>query len=317
MAYENPPFVKSSTQEPNAANEGLYSVMRASVPRQDTAGTGHEASGSGNIFGNLQRATVQHWFDIRGTQPEVQINQILAHFHMGDPHPWMDKFTDGPYRSSYIIDIRVEGRGFGEVAGTDGYGQSWSRVIITYQQRPCPSKFEENVRGALVVRNEWYSRPDAQGIFDYLTGTQETVPVLIPVSIVSRYYPNVFLTVAKIKIIEDALGKLNPVTFRGRDPDVWVLDIAQLSPLFEKDPGSMDMDGNYEVTLVFRSDFERKHEWWWPKPDDVGRPIRPLTVAGTLTYEDIHNKRRLLNRASTPFEDLVPTNLEACTPIEG
>ncbi len=321
MAYAKPPFDKSSTQDANEVP--LYSTFRAALPGQDGTGTGHESSGSGSVFGNLQRATVQHTFDIRGTQSEAQISQILSNFKVGDPHPWSDLsgqegvFGVSPYRSSYVIDIRVEQKTSGAVAGTDDYGQAWARITVTYQQRPCPHRFEQNERDALVVRNEWYSQPDpVTGFFEPLTGTLETIPVLVPVSIVTRYYPRVELDSGQLRAIRHSLRRLNADEFLGEDAGVWILDGAQLSPLFESDPADESPAGFYEVTLVFRSDFDRMHQWWWPKLDPRTKRPRVPTVSSD-TYASFHDKRALYRPTETDFDDLVPTVSSACTPVEG
>ncbi len=311
MAYTNPPYGKTTVQDANTVP--FFVSIRSAIPSQASSAIGHEGQESGEIFSNIQRNTIRLVFMVRGTPEEVKDSDLFAGMAIGDPHPLIDQ--GGPYSSTYLIDMRVvyESHGAADDDATN-FAQAWSRATLTYQQRQCLHKPATSTRSALVVYNAWYREISSGGDVEPILGTLDTVPVLRPVSVRSLRWDRVWLTTEIIESIKDALGKTNAEAIWGGEAEEWLFDGAAWNLLHEKDPDNTDEDGWYEVTLTFRSDPHRKHQWWTPVLAGEKQGFRPIKTATSMAAA--HVKKSLYTTSGTSFNELVtgPDAIAACVP---
>ena len=215
MAYSSNPSLHGKATVQTANDVPFFTSMRAAIPSQAISGIGHEGKESGELFGTIQRNTIRHVFYVKGTPEEVQDSDLLSGMNKGAPHPLSDKGE--PYTSMYVIDLRVQYSSFGAPDDvTTGFGQAWTRVTITYQQRQCLFKPQVSSRVALVAYNEWYfegPKLDANGQpiqgtseVQRITGTLDSVPILRPVKILIHHWDRVFLTQDNFKKLDDNTG---------------------------------------------------------------------------------------------------------------
>jgi len=250
---------------------------------------------------------------VRGTPEEVTDSDLFSGMAIGDPHPLIDQ--GGPYSSMYLIDIRVVYQSHGAADDdTTNFAQAWSRTTMTYQQRQCLHKPATSTRSALVVYNEWYREIASGGEVESILGTIDTVPVLRPVTVRSHHWDRVFLTADIIEAIKDTLGRTNADAIWGGEAEEWLCDGASWNLLHEKDPDSADVDGWYEVTITFRSDPHRRHEWWTPVLTGEKEGFRPIKSAASMSAA--HVKKSIYTTSSTSFNELVtgPDAMAACVP---
>ena len=86
---------------------------------------------------------------------------------------------------------------------------------------------------------------------------------------------------------------------------MWIFDGYQEDLLYEEDPSDPSVEGWYEITLTFRSDPHRHHEWWTPETTSTNAGARPIPPDQSLELSE-HHKRKRLYRTGQSFDDLVP-----------
>lgn len=305
--------VASDPVDPDAGID-LGGVFAGSYPIQDneTEQQGREAEISRGMRFDLQRTGAMVTFYVAGQPDSVALTPLLQAFKMGELHPWADKpRLSDPYASMFVVNVQIDPwvSGASPPDSTDyntyELTHAWSRVTVTYRQRCDPGGYEEHRRTSLISRGEWYSylnTPEFGNVVrGYLSGDQRAIPILHRVPILTRHWPKVQLSKGSLTAINNAIGRLNPEEFAGHVQAVWMLDGADVDLLYRTQSGPSE-EGYYEVTLVFRGDPVRKHQYWLPITDETFRPIFNPNVS----YENHHVRKDLYQLATVPFDELVP-----------
>ncbi len=303
---------------------GLGPEIQDTGPRQAASVYGYEAADSKALRRDLQRATTFITFFVEGPPDVVENSQIMGGFHFGSPHPFMADSTlpsNSPYRSSYVIEERYDPISKGVDEETWDKAYEVTKVTILYQQRPCPHVYEDREHTALASFPEWYTLEKTLGtvgVHDnpeevqhrFLLESWQSMPVLRPVPIVVRFYPRVILGNAQRVMIREQAGRTSDGVFLDLPEDSWILDSVDMRPIFMDTPSDPNGTGIYEVTLTFRADPYRQHQFWRPKPDPESHlPIEPTP---SDNYADLHIKMSVLPRATVGFDTLVTISPDSC-----
>lgn len=284
-------------------------IETVEVPVQPTDSHVIEWKDSRNQAEDIQRGTMVHQLIVAGRPDQAALDASLGGLAVGYPHPW------NPH--TYVIHVRFEHWSHGpdpdsgeQTPTTDRDSKAYTKMTITYRQMPCPGKWEEQGGVSLISRLEWYDRRDPP---QTLRGTREGVSILIPQPVYKRHFPKVFLTPTKYTEIEDEVGMVNGVAWRGRPPGHWLLE-GWLPKLLFGDP--QQNSAAYELTLMWRADPERHHEWWFPVIDP--ETLRPATPNTGESREDFFirafSKRRIYDPSEKIWDELVPLRGTPCDP---
>jgi hypothetical protein len=261
---------------------------------------------------DLQRGLTQHIYIFAGTPDQVAKNAAIGGLREGYPHPWE--------KDTYLTELRFEHHIHGPdletstaTPGTARESSAYTKVTVTYRQIPCPGRWEEDESSALTSRLEWFDRTDPPRS---LKGTREGVPILIPVPVYKRHFPKVFLTPANWAVINGEEGKINLNPWRGRPGGFWQFTGKRSRLLF----GKPETRAAYELTLMFRGDPERHHDWWWPVidpetmlPKQPGR-IAPRTRRQAFLDDGIFTMRHIYDRSELDWDTMVPLRGTPCDP---
>jgi hypothetical protein len=241
----------------------------------------------------------------------VALDASLGNFKLGYPHAWQP--------DTYVIHVKYEHYLHGpdpdssrQTPTTQRDSKNYTKVTVTYRQIPCPGQWEEQGGVSLISRLEWYDRLDPPNT---LRGTREGVSILIPQPVYKRHFPKVFLSAAKYHEIEQEIGKLNGVPeggWRGYPIGTWLFE-GWLPKLLFGDPANT---AAYELTLMWRADPERRHQWWFPLIDtNTLRP--PVPNEGEdreLFLARAFLKRRIYDPSDKNWDELVPLRGTPCSP---
>ncbi len=283
-------------------------VETVEVPVQPTDSHLIEWKDSRNQAEDLQRGTVVHVMIVRGRPDQAALDASLGGLAVGYPHPYAP--------DSYVVHVRFEHYSHGpdpdsdeQTPTTQRDSQNYTKMTVTYRQIPCPAKWEEQGGVSLISRLEWYDRKDPPRT---LRNTREGVSILIPQPTYKRHFPKVFLSATKYNEIEDEVGRVNGRTWHGRKPGHWLLE-GWLPKLLYGDPTGR---AAYELTLMWRGDPERHHEWWFPKIEQgTLRPIEPN--AGETRDRFLRrafDRRTIYEPSEENWDELVPLRRTPCDP---
>lgn len=284
-------------------------VETVEVPVQPTDSHLIEWKDSRNQAEDLQRGTVVHVTIVRGRPDQAALDASLGGLAVGHPHPY------APH--SYVVHVKFEHYSYGpdpdsgqQTPTTQRDSQNYTKMTVTYRQIPCPGKWEEQGGVSLISRLEWYDRKDPPRT---LRGTREGVSILIPQPVYKRHFPKVFLSPAKYAEIEDEVSKTNGNTWRGRMPGHWLFE-SWLPKLLFGDP--ITGTAAYELTLMFRGDPERHHEWWFPVIDSENyRPPTPNPGEGRADFFNrAFLKRTIYDPSEKNWDEIVPLRGTPCDP---
>jgi hypothetical protein len=284
-----------------------------------TASTFNEDETSREMRGDIRRAQIVHRLNVRGSPDITHVDPNLGDLFIGAPHPW--SVTEGGiYESMFLKYIRADHKTLG--VNEDGeLSQGWSVIDFVFEQMPCPWKYYDTTRTTNIMQPEWYKPPpygmegDATCVACYpkeLTGTMQTVPMMVPVTTITRFYPRVELTPAEIRAARALQDNVNGLNWQGEAPGVWLFEGMHLHPLH----GKTDMEGvkaTFEATLLFRADRRRRHQWYRPKQAAFGFIIL-YPHQGMDSYDDMHLKLPLKAVTETNFDEMLPINPERCNP---
>lgn len=267
---------------------------------------------------DLQRGTIVHTYIISGRPDQVAANQLLGGIQMGDPHPWQP--------SAYVVGLTFDHHVFGPDPDTDTNtpgaardSKAYTKMRVTYQQRPCPGKWEDEGGSALISRIEWFDRGDPP---KPLKDTRDGVSILVPVETYKRHFPKVFLKRSELRTIKREIGKTNRGTggadttdpWNGEKPGFWLLEQVKHRLLYgDPDTGP----AAYELTLIWRGDPERHHEWWWPKFDKgENETLRPKAPTGNTRAlrRAAMDARTIYDPSDLDWDTFVPLRQTLCDP---
>jgi hypothetical protein len=242
---------------------------------------------------------IVHEFIFVGRPDQVAKDASLGVFKLGYPHPWQEH--------TYLIHVKYEHYIYGPdpqdttsaAPTTDRDSANYTKLTATYRQMPCPGKWEEQGGVSLISRLEWFDRMDPPRS---LRGTREGVSILIPQETYKRHFPKVFLSPAKYNELADEVGRVNGNPWRGRE----------LGLLF----GDPSQTAAYELTLMWRGDPERHHQWWYPKlNENTYRPPDPLPGDDRATfYARVFDKRSIYPPSEKDWDLIVPLRSTPCDP---
>lgn len=283
-------------------------IAASEIPVQPNASHGIEYKDSRNLAEDIQRKTIVHIFIFAGRPDQVELDAALGSIRAGHPHPWEI--------DSYLVHVKFEHFLHGpdpDTAGqtptTDRDSKGYTKVTATYRQMPCPGRWEEQGGVALISRLEWFDRFDPPRS---LRGTREGVSIMVPHETYKRHFPKVMLSAAKYNELADEVGTVNGFAWRGREPGYWLLE-GWLPKLLYGDPAN---SAAYELTLMWRGDPERHHQWWYPKlNENTYRPPDPIPGDTRDTfYARVFDKRSIYRPSEKDWDLIVPLRGTPCDP---
>ncbi len=297
---------------------GAATAVEANQPND---AYGVEYKDSRRLGEDLQRGTIVHTYIVAGRPDQVAKSQLLGGMNIGDPHPWeLHTYVIGVTFGHHIAGPDPDTTTLAPSTARDS--KAYTKMIVTYQQRPCPGKWEDEGGSALISRIEWFDRGDSSTtpitLPLPLKNTRDGVSILIPVRTYKRHFPKVFLSRKQLDKILDEEGKTNygpgpdGAPWNGKPAGYWLLEQVRHRLLY----GDPAIDhAAYELTLFWRGDPERHHEWWWPKyesgPNETMRPMAPtgLTRAHRMLAMDV---RTIYDKSILDWDTFVPLRGTAC-----
>lgn len=267
-----------------------------------------EWKNSRQIRTDLQRGTIVHVYVIAGRPDQVARDASVGGLREGMPHKWE--------KDAYVAGVTFEHHIHGpdpETAeltpGTARESKGYTKVTVTYRQMPWPGKWEEDYSVALVGRLEWFDRgnPPKQ-----LRGSQEGTSILIPVPTYRRHFPRSMMSRGHWDVVLREIGKTNASAWQTQPANFWLFTGVRSRLLFG-DPADT---AAWEVTLMFRGDPERHHEWWWPQyikqegkpgllPKNPG-PLGDRSRRDAFLEDGIFTNRRIYDSSETDWDTMIP-----------
>lgn len=255
-----------------------------------------EFKDSRQISIDIQREKIIHTYIIAGRPDQARLDASKGGLKWGMPHADIEH--------AYVTNINYTYHVFGPDTETAGDGEfltpgqardssAYTKVTVTYTQRPCLGKWEEETSTVLVSRLEWFDKTEQH---NPLTDTRQGTPLLFPVPTYKRHFPLVILARTKVDTIRREQSKLNFFVWQDEAPRFWQMTGCRIVLLWG-DPTATT--AAYDVTLMWRGDPERLHDWWWP--EIVGQ--RPINT---------FNRRQVYEQTSLDWDVLVPLPVIDC-----
>lgn len=285
-------------------------------PEQNPESYLTEFKNSREITKDLQRESITERWVLRGSPDQAVLDPQIQGYQAGKPHPWFPKLpgTATALPNAYLTSIRFKHWSFGTEAvasGQQGEAQAWTIMTVTFTQRPCPALYEERWTVALQPMQEWYSIPmtpeekaagveypglDGAGqiIPSFLSKSLLPVPILRPVPVYQRRYVKIKMTRSTVRLMRQQVGKVNGKVFLEEAPGFWMFDGFDANLLHGNDDINSPDTGWYEITMVFRGDPLRHHQFTAPKiPADALLPVDPTKNPELFPdYASLHEFRK-------------------------
>lgn len=308
MPTQSPPAVPVDPQAPWPP--GLSVTPQG--PDQNPDSYLKEYKNSREITKDLQRESIVERWVLRGSPDEATLDPQIQGYQVGKPHPWFPKLpgSGSALPNAYLTSIRFKHWSFGTGAvtsGQQGEAQSWTIMIVTFTQRPCPALYEERWTVSLQAVQEWYSLPmtpeekeageeypgldgDGQTVSSLLSKSLVPVPILRPFPVYQRRYVKIKMTRNAIRALRQAVGKTNGRVFLDEDPGYWMFDGFDANLLHGNDDIHSPDTGWYELAMVFRGDPLRHHQYAAPLVTEDGLlPVDPTKNPERYpTYASLH-----------------------------
>lgn len=273
-------------------------------PTQLATAYAAEWKGSRPISVDLQRGMMVYIFIIAGRPDQVAKDQTLGGMREGMPHPWE---TD-TYISRVTFEHHIHGpdpsTGY-NTPGTARDAQAYTKMTVTYRQMPWPGQWEEDWSVALISRLEWWDHTETP---KSIKGTREGVSILHPVPVYKRHFPKVELGPVEWDSILGEIGATNGRPWMHRPISFWQFTGKRARLLY----GNPRKRSAWELTLIFRGDPVRHHEWWLPVLDATQKPMQnpPAMGAEDLRTYWINSgaiyRRRLYRISERNWDRLIP-----------
>lgn len=269
------------------ATQPSYVQAVATGPTQPTLSQS-EWKNSRVISEDLQRGTISLQYLVDGTPDEVWAGSGTGGFQLGHTAPpWF------PY--SFLVARQFEHH----VYGDGSTSTAKTMATYTYQKRPCFGLYEEDFNISLVgYQTVWsYDNPP-----QLISGNiAESFNILFPQIVYRRRWPNVRMTAFEMVNLQLLAGKTSSTGFLSQPPGFWLIEGIQAKLLYGKSQQGSIEPANWDLSIVFRGDPWRRHEWWIP---DFNR--RPETNS----FDDMraaHFVRTFYQRIAVDFDSLVST----------
>jgi len=275
---------------------------------QNADAFGIEWKDSRNQAEDLQRVTMIYVYIVQGRPEQAARSQLLGGITIGSPHNSEPDF--------YVVHVRFEhyipGPDPNTATSTPTSARdsaAYTKMTVTYQQRPCPGKWEEDYGVSLIGRLEWFDRSAHPRS---LKDTRDGATILIPVPIYKRHYPKVFLTATERVKIRQEIGKVSGATWEGHPAGFWLLTGLQGRLLYGDPKVGRSA---WEITVHWRGDPDRHHEWWWVRLHSSGpnkfKPRRPADNSRTAR-EAVMMTRTIYDTSAENWDTFIPLRGTPC-----
>lgn len=261
----------------------------------------------------LQSRKIVHRLVVDGNSDQAYNDIGLAGFRLGDPHPWSSNPNPGPLAQ----DLFCTRRFFQQINTASDQSQQKTMCTLVYEARTCPFLYEEASDTAYQSYPMWYS---AQSPPQALAFPMNPITLQLPITVMSRRWLNVRLDEADVYALRDLQGTRNKDTFAGYGKGIWLLDSVKSRRLWGAPNAASSNPGpeSWEITLIFRSDPHRHHEYWTPDTNAVASlesitgPPAPDQIVPHYNLRSLHYVRELFPFSSKPFDELLPLNESGC-----
>mgnify|MGYP001566338991 CR=1 FL=1 len=234
------------------------------------------------IVEDIQRKTIEHTYRILGHPDEALLDVGLMGMDIGDPHPaGISENSTIAARFGSMFVVRREFRKLSDI--TDA-GKRWSECRVTYQKRTCPLSFEQTFDAVLVAVPNWFA---LTGPWSHYEGTRlvpdtlngvNPIPLLMPQFTLTRRWPHIKALESTIRLAERHMGERNDEEFLGYPRGTWLCERVRAERLYGPGDGRESEDPTneaWDVSITFRGDPFRQHNWWAAIKDASGNLIGP------------------------------------------
>ena len=308
-----PSFIQMQrNQFPDPIGDGGVST----VGNQNTDVTAVEYWETREIEETLQSRRMVQRFVVDGNSDQAYNDIGLAGFRLGDPHPWAANADPGPLAQ----DLFCTRRTFQHANNSPEKSEQKTIVTLVYEARTCPFLYEEVGDTAYQSYPMWYS---ASSPPQALAFPMNPITLQLPVDVMIRRWLNVKLDENAVYALKKLKGSRNPQPFAGEDIGVWLLDSIKTRRLWGAPNAASSNPGpeSWEISLSFRSDPHRHHEYWTPDTngtavlESITGPPDPNTIVPHYSLRSLHNVRELFPLCPKSFDELLPLNETGCQAV--